>query len=381
MQIFAKTIMPAVIAAGFACNALALDFPNFHTGKLRLNGSAARISTSDGRVLRITGANTGTAFTRTVVGTAGFSTFFKFRITNPGGSYGDCNPKPGADGFVFVIQPLASTVMGSAGGDLGFAGISPSVGVEFDTWCNGGTDASSNHLAIDLNGSVNHDENSAYADITTADLDDGKIWYAWADYDGKILEVRIGQDRIRPALPTLSQTLDIPALLGATEAFVGFTASTGGDWENFDILSWSYQPDFLPIGDAPAQVGGTIGRMMGYDVICVNHVTTDPRHTLAVMKNVPVSDWSCQAKGMTAAQGDRVSMTITGIVSDSSEPLAGSVVRLGRYDLFCNNLTATTNNRVVVKGLTKPEWNCESAGLQVQAGDQVKIVIRGNVAR
>ncbi|MFL2996497.1 MAG: lectin-like domain-containing protein [Cytophagales bacterium] len=47
------------------------------------------------------------------------------------------NASWGADGIAFVIQPLASDLGGEGGGGLGYAGISPSVAVEFDTWNNG----------------------------------------------------------------------------------------------------------------------------------------------------------------------------------------------------------------------------------------------------
>ena len=44
----------------------------------------------------------------------------------------------GADGIAFVLQPL-STGAGSTGGGLGYAGISPSIDVEYDTYQNDGT--------------------------------------------------------------------------------------------------------------------------------------------------------------------------------------------------------------------------------------------------
>ena len=64
----------------------------------------------------------------------------------------------GADGIAFVLQPI-STSVGSTGGGLGFEGVTPSVGITIDTYQN--TDASSNdptydHIAIQLNGNINH---------------------------------------------------------------------------------------------------------------------------------------------------------------------------------------------------------------------------------
>jgi len=66
----------------------------------------------------------------------------------------------GADGIVFVLQndPSGNTATGTTGWDMGFGGISPSVGIEFDTYDNGtgvnGNDISSDHIAIDKDGSA-----------------------------------------------------------------------------------------------------------------------------------------------------------------------------------------------------------------------------------
>ncbi len=62
----------------------------------------------------------------------------------------------GADGIVFVLQPI-STSIGSTGGGLGFEGITPSVGVTLDTWQNtNNTDPAYDHVAIQINGDLNH---------------------------------------------------------------------------------------------------------------------------------------------------------------------------------------------------------------------------------
>ena len=63
----------------------------------------------------------------------------------------------GADGFVFALQPVSNTV-GGTGGGLGYLGISPSFGVEFDTYQNQSpyNDIEPDHMAILQNGDVNH---------------------------------------------------------------------------------------------------------------------------------------------------------------------------------------------------------------------------------
>ncbi|MDX2245743.1 MAG: gliding motility-associated C-terminal domain-containing protein [Bacteroidia bacterium] len=67
-----------------------------------------------------------------------------------------CNDAFGADGMAFVLQRV-STSVGSSGGGLGFAGISPSIAVELDTWQNSDVgDPSFDHIAVLRNGSIFH---------------------------------------------------------------------------------------------------------------------------------------------------------------------------------------------------------------------------------
>ncbi|MGD0538903.1 MAG: LamG-like jellyroll fold domain-containing protein, partial [Verrucomicrobiota bacterium] len=225
---------------------------------LTFSGDAERISTADGFVLRLTPATTfqsGSVFSASPVNAARFSTFFSFRISNRGGMTTDYNPTPGADGLVFVLQAISGASLGVYGGGLGYQGITNSVGVEFDTWNNyDGTDyfdPDSNHVGIDLNGDVSHGVGAPYTASVEPDFDDGNIWYAWVDYDGTMLEVRVAQINARPVNPTLRRILDVPGVLRAQNAFVGFTSGTGAGWGNHDILTWQYNKCFSPITNHP----------------------------------------------------------------------------------------------------------------------------------
>ncbi|HEY6082616.1 MAG TPA: L-type lectin-domain containing protein, partial [Chitinophagaceae bacterium] len=63
----------------------------------------------------------------------------------------------GADGIVFILQPV-STSLGAVGGGLGFQGIRPSVGVTIDTYQNlSDNDPAYDHIAIQTNGVIRHD--------------------------------------------------------------------------------------------------------------------------------------------------------------------------------------------------------------------------------
>ncbi len=222
---------------------------------LKLNGGAAVVSTTDGQVLRLTKAardQAGSAFSLATVNAGNFSTYFTFRITSPGGTIFDCNTEAGADGLVFVVQPVDSS-LGGLGQGIGYDGIPRSIGVEFDTWCNAANkDPNSNHIGIVTNGSVVHADTSSTL-VVTPNFDNGSVWHVWIDYNASVLEVRANQTGVRPASAMLSKTMDIPTLLTGTSttqvtnAYIGFTSGTGADWGNHDILTWIYREDYQPI--------------------------------------------------------------------------------------------------------------------------------------
>ncbi len=237
-----------------ARTAVDLVFSNFNdTAGLTVNGNAAPVNTGDGNVLRLASADwwqSGSLFTTGQVDAATFSAFFKFRISNPGGSWWD-GTDTGGNGLAFVIQPVGNDVVGGDWEGPGYAGISPSIAMEFDTFQNGEyNDTSSNHLGINLNGDLDHGSGSPFTADVSPRFDDGNVWYAWVDYDGSNMEVRANQTGLRPAAPALSRELDLAAILGQTEAYIGFTAATSGAWGDHDLLQFQYRNGYDPI-DSP----------------------------------------------------------------------------------------------------------------------------------
>lgn len=124
------------MTASLPAGAVVITYPDFSSSAgLTLNGAATTVDNGidPEPVLRLVPAATsqsGSAFGSATVNAATFSTYFEFRITEPGGIFDGF--QTGADGLVFVVQPVSSSI-GGAGGGLGYQGISPSVGVEFDT--------------------------------------------------------------------------------------------------------------------------------------------------------------------------------------------------------------------------------------------------------
>ncbi|KAI9550012.1 hypothetical protein GHT06_003279 [Daphnia sinensis] len=99
----------------------------------------------------------------------------------------------GADGIAFVLQNQSLSA-GSSGGGLGYAGITPSFAVEFDTWDNGSADPTQDHIALIANGNTGANHNT-YTPVHAVQMEDGQwhtarfVWYASAKkfqvwYDG-----------------------------------------------------------------------------------------------------------------------------------------------------------------------------------------------------
>jgi MYXO-CTERM domain-containing protein len=244
------TAMLVMLSAG-SSRATTVTFADFSkTTGLTLTSAAASVTTADGAVLRLTPAAvsmTGSAFGTQLIRVHDFSSTFSFRMSGAGGIT-DTNGHIGADGFTFTVQPVSASIGGS-GRDLGVGGVMPAVSVEFDTFCNAETmDPSSSHVGVDINGDV---QSVVTADVSPY-MNDGNRWYAWVDYDGTTLSVRINQTGVRPAAAQLAYEIDLAGTIGTDTAYVGFTAATGGGFQNHDIIDWTYFDHYL----APGADGG-----------------------------------------------------------------------------------------------------------------------------
>jgi legume-like lectin family protein len=254
MKIRIRTLAPSLVFLVFASSAGAqqtVNFPNFcSTSSFTLNGVTASLNPNAQCVLRLTNniGQSGSAFltnTFSLASDASFSTFFSFQILNPVG-IGD-GDGAGADGIVFAVQSVSNTA-GGAGGGIGYAGITNSVGVELDTF-NNSEPGGGNHIGIDLNGSVT----SVVSLAIPGRFNDGAVWFVWVDYNGitDLLEARVSNTATRPAAASVSTTVNLPVVLSTTNAFVGFTSGTGAGGGTHEILSWDLVGSFAPIGQTP----------------------------------------------------------------------------------------------------------------------------------
>jgi len=215
-------------------------------------------------VLRLTPNATGTAgsawYKTQQPVTGAFSTTFTFELTGSNTGYGP------ADGIAFVIQnsPAGTGALGPDGCGIGFGdsstgcapstgGIPQSLAVEFDTFQNA-DDPNNNHVAIQscLTGPNSIDVIGGPCKIADkpnlsslpvpVTLADGNVHTVEITYSGsgtKLLDVILDGNDLFPGGVSFDMT---KISLNSGNAWVGFTAATGGGDDNQDILSWTFTP-------------------------------------------------------------------------------------------------------------------------------------------
>ncbi len=195
---------------------------------LQLNSSALLA----GAQLQLTSNNAGetsSAFARSPVPVANFTTTFTFQDTNAS-----------ADGFTFTLQNVAPDALGSSGAGLGYAGITNSVAVKFNLW-NANTSSAVSTTGLYTNGSLLGQPETSTA-REHIDFHSGHVMQVTLQYNDPYL-VEIIRDTNTGAFFRTFYYIDIPEAVGGSHAYAGFTGSTGGSnslTATQAILTWSY---------------------------------------------------------------------------------------------------------------------------------------------
>jgi hypothetical protein len=174
--------------------------------------------------------------------------------------YLGCKDNDGADGIVFVLQPLGTSI-GTAGQGLGFQNVSPSIGIPIDTWQNYDYgDPPFDHVGIYKNGSLLNGGPNVLAQPVQALADNPNIedckWHTFRiiwNATTKIISAEIDD------VPRVQAQIDLVRDIfnNNGEVYWGFTSATGGQ-TNIQKFCTSLNPDLAtPIGQnfcAPAEV-------------------------------------------------------------------------------------------------------------------------------
>jgi hypothetical protein len=178
---------------------------------------------------------------------SGFETTFEFQLTHNGGM------GRGADGFAFVVQKAGPDALGGRGSAGGFAVTDPnyrkteaaipwSIAVFFDTFRNNEEgDPSANYVAFCTYGRPSDAHwpapRLAYTPHLPIHLKDHNVHTARIIFQPPVLSVFLDG----AARPALEAPVDFSVVVDPQgRAWVGFTASTGGGYENHDILTWTF---------------------------------------------------------------------------------------------------------------------------------------------
>lgn len=248
----------ASLALAAPASAISFDYPNFSsTAGLAVNGNASQ----QGNVLQLTPAEfsqVGSAFYAAPIDPQkSFETQFQVSMhdtTTLG------NP---ADGLAFVIQSKGPNEAEGLGGGLGYAGIKPSVAVEFDTFFNPGVDPIPDHVSIMSEGDVTKHLACATEGGPESPCTAGfgfPIYgapvYGWVEFDGAThhLKVFIAQTAEKPATPLIDHQISLAPL--GSSSYAGFTAATGASTAVHDLLSWKFVQADATSTPAPVTLPG-----------------------------------------------------------------------------------------------------------------------------
>jgi len=220
-------------STGFACN-----------GDLNANGSA-QFAGSNARLTDGGGGEAGSLFTLSKVDITHFTTTFKLQIHTPG-------TNPFADGMAFVIQSNNPTALGGSGGGLGYGsdtpggprGIRNSIAIKFDVFQNATETDNSTGLFSDGRSPTVEEAGSGDLNVpidkAVLDLKSQNVFKVDITYDGTTLNETI-TDMTTGRSFNKTYAVDIPAKVGGTTAFVGFTGGTGGLTATQDVQTWTFQ--------------------------------------------------------------------------------------------------------------------------------------------
>ncbi len=225
------TSLQSIVSWTYTSGATNIDYSGgFATNNLSINGGAY----VNGTQLQLTNGGGGeatSAWTPTPVSSGGFSTTFQWTYAGTPADSGQ------ADGFTFALQGAGNSVIGAAGGGLGYQGIAgTSLALEFNQYAGSGSGSGSD-FGIGIDGAISHNINLVPSGVDFSS-NPNDVFQATATYDGNyVLTVSIWDTTLNPTTnpANFTETFNL-----APTAYAGFTGGTGGLNSVQNILNWNY---------------------------------------------------------------------------------------------------------------------------------------------
>lgn len=168
-----------------------------------------------------------------------FTASFTYQATNLGGCCGT-----GADGITFVLQndSRGDSALGGAGGALGYGGnggpttITPSAAIELNIFTNSPPTGVAGE-SFQTDGGI--PANGSYNSSSPINLRSGDPINVSITYDGTTLREKL-TDPTAGTIYSNSYLVNLPSLLGANSALVGFTGGDGGATSQQVVSNFSF---------------------------------------------------------------------------------------------------------------------------------------------
>ena len=259
----------------------------------------------------------------------------------------------GADGMAFVMQP-ASTAAGSSGGGLGYAGINPSLAIEFDTYQNS-SDPAEDHVGLMRDGSTTHNSGLNGASVALAsNIEDGawrKAQFIWNAHS-KTFTVRYdvnadGDFADAGEVPINGTSIDLPTYFSASSGNVywGFTAATGGAVNQQQVRTITYS------GTVRSNASPTIAALSNQSVVrssaaqSVSLVLSDDSTTQA--------QWTVTASSSNTAVATVSSVTVNSATAASFTFTPGAATGTSTITVTATDADGASTTRTFTVTTTK----------------------------
>lgn len=249
--------------------------------------------------------------------------------------YAGCVDDRGADGMAFVLQNTNLKSLGDTGRGLGFQGISPSVGITLDNYQNlYNKDPAYDHIAIQINGDVNHNTSNNIAgpvqtSATSANIEDCNWHLLKVNWDAAVKKIDVyfdGSLRL-----SLNKDFVADVFSGNPVVYWGFTGATGG-YSNIQKVCNQLSSGFRILSTQKRCVGesirffdssfvsGFVKRYWNFgDESPIDSVSVNPVHTYTSANNYQVS--------LTVKSIDGCFETKVKIIKIGTDPVANFTVK------------------------------------------------------